>query len=209
MTRVRRSAKRPYASPKREAAREATRDAIVASAGRVLRERGWDGFSLEEVARAAGVTRLTVYHQLGDRRGLLEAVFDEQAERAGLGDIAGAMRHADPRAALERVVAIFFAFWRASKPMRGIMAAAAGDPQLAEAIAARNERRRKLLAVLVGRMVERGDVDPSRAPALVDTLFALTSFAFYAELEKGRALRRKDAAEHAVAELVALAVDAA
>src|SRR6185503_18660861 len=194
MTRVRRSAKRPYASPKREAAREATRDAIVASAGRVLRERGWDGFSLEEVARAAGVTRLTVYHQLGDRRGLLEAVFDEQAERAGLGDIAGAMRHADPRAALERVVAIFFAFWRASKPMRGIMAAAAGDP---------------LLAVLVGRMVERGDVDPSRAPALVDTLFALTSFAFYAELERGRALRRKGAAEHAVAELVALAVDAA
>ena len=206
MTRVRRSAKRPYASPKREAAREATRGAIVAAAGRVLRERGWDGFSLEEVARAAGVTRLTVYHQFGDRRGLLEALFDEQAARSGLEAIAGAMREGDPRASLDRVVQIFCGFWRASKPMQGIMAAAAGDAQLADAIAARNERRRKLLAVIVGRM----DVDRSRAPALVDTLFALTSFAFWAELEKGTTLRRKkDAPERAVAALVALAVDAA
>ncbi|HEY1958363.1 MAG TPA: helix-turn-helix domain-containing protein [Polyangiaceae bacterium] len=206
---MRRSAKRRYESPKREAARDATRAAIVAAAGRVLRGRGWEDFSLDEVARAAGVTRLTVYHQFGDRRGLLEAVFDQEAMRAGLGDIAGAMAGGDAREALGRVVEIFCSFWRASKPMQGIMAAAAADSQLAEAIAARNERRRKLLGVLVERLRARGDVDPARAHALVDTLFALTSYAFYAELEKGTTLRRRDAAEHAVAALVALAVDAA
>jgi len=190
MKRVRRSAKRAYESPARDAARAATREAIVSAAARVLRDRGWDGFSVEAVARAARVTRVTVYHQFDDRRVLLEAVFDAQAALAGLGAIAGAMAKPDPHEALSDVVAIFCAFWAASKPMRGVMAAAAADAQLGEAIARRNERRRTLLGVLVERMVARGDVAARASGELVDVLFALTSFAFWEALVTGPAARR-------------------
>src|SRR6266496_3881659 len=96
--------KRPYTSPKRSAARQATRDKIVAAASLRLREGGWQQFSIESVARAAGVTRLTVYHQFGDRRGLLESVFDREAENGGIGRVGPAMALADPHAALTRIV---------------------------------------------------------------------------------------------------------
>lgn len=154
----------------------------MAAAARRLRQHGWHDFSLDSVARAAKVTRLTVYDQFGDRRGLLEAVFDAEATRGGLADVASAMAMDDPHAALARVVDIFCAFWSRSGAMQGVVAAAMADRELARAIHTRNERRRGLLGVLVARMVAHSELDPARASSLVDTLFALTSFSFYREL---------------------------
>ncbi len=182
----RKKTKRTYQSPKREAARDETRARIVQAAARVLGRQGWETFSLEAVARAAGVTRLTLYNQFGGRRALLEAVFDAQATSGGLGAIADAMQMDDPHAALERVVGVFCRFWSGSAPMHGLIAATMADPELAEAISQRNERRRQLLSVLVAKMVDRSDVARGRAAELVDTLFALTSYSFYSELAASR-----------------------
>lgn len=175
--------KRSYRSPKRDAARVATRQKIVKAAQAVLTERGWKGFSLEAVARKAGVTRLTVYNQFGQRRALLEAVFDANARGAGLSEIGEAMGLADPHAALTRIVAVFAQFWgEGAAPMREVVAEAIADAEFAAALAARNERRRELLGTLVERMVARGEVAPDQAPGLTDTLFVLTGFAFHSEL---------------------------
>ena len=38
-------------------------------------------FSIDAVARRADVVRMTVYYQFGARRGLLEALFDEESYR--------------------------------------------------------------------------------------------------------------------------------
>lgn len=207
MAAVAKGTRRAYRSAQREAAREATRARIVSAAGRLLHERGWANFSVDAVARAAGVTRLTVYHQFGERRALLEAVFDEQATRGGLSAIAHAMQIDDPHASLAEVVRIFCVFWAESGPMQGVVAAAMADAELAEAIRARNERRRQLLDVIVGRMVKRGGVPCSRVPGLVDTLFALTSFAFYAELSASRLAPKRVCAT--VEELATAAVSGA
>jgi hypothetical protein len=52
---------------------------------------------------------------------------------------------------------------------------------------ARNERRRKVLAVLVGRMQSRQHVRSEAATDLIDVLFVLTSFPVFAELaQRGR-----------------------
>lgn len=76
---------RRYDSPNRDAAAEETRRRIVTAAGELLAgPKGFAGMSLEAVAKAAGVSRLTIYNQFGTRRGLLEAVFDDRAERGGL-----------------------------------------------------------------------------------------------------------------------------
>src|ERR1700736_5592285 len=106
---------RRYVSSVRTAAAAEKRARVIDAAARSLREdASISSFSLDAVAKAAGVTRLTVYHQFGSRRGLLEAVFDEIARQGGLAEISDAMAISDPRAALDRLVEIFCVFDRKS-----------------------------------------------------------------------------------------------
>lgn len=133
---------RSYVSPARSAAAAETRERVIEAAARTLREgESMARFSLDTVAKAAGVTRLTVYNQFGSRRGLLEAVFDEIARHGGLHQLADAMAMADPRAALDRMVEIFCAFWSRDSAVARLHDAMATDPEFAEAVRERNERR--------------------------------------------------------------------
>jgi AcrR family transcriptional regulator len=136
--------------------------------------------SLDAVAKTAGVTRLTIYNQFGSRRGLLEAVFDERARQGGLTAIPLAMALPEPKAAVLRIAEIFCAFWASdASGLSRVWAATIGDPELAEGINARNERRRAIFRTLVNRMVQRGEVQKARATDLTDLLHALTSLPFY------------------------------
>src|SRR5260370_37547721 len=104
--------RRAYVSSVRTAAAAEKRDRVIEAAARTLREdASISSFSLDNVAKTAGVTRLTVYNQFGSRRGLLEAVFDEIARQGGLEGIADAMAIADPHSALDRLGAILRPFW--------------------------------------------------------------------------------------------------
>jgi AcrR family transcriptional regulator len=132
------------------------------------------------------VTRLTVYNQFGSRRALLEAVFDERAARGGLRRIAEAMAASDPHAGLVQVIAIFCDFWSYDPGALGrLHAAGASDPEFDASVRERNERRRRLLSVLVGRMAEGTHPRPKALGNLVDVLFALTSFPFFSQLTAG------------------------
>jgi AcrR family transcriptional regulator len=173
---------RPYVSPTRQAGAEARRVRTVQAAIEVLREKGAGGLSLEAVAKAAGVSRLTLYNQFGSRRGLLEAVFDDRARAGGLARLHEAIGAADPRQGLARLIEIFCGFWADSaRSWRSLFGAAAGDEEFMQAILARNERRRGALAALVGKLGLEGE----RARDVTDTLFALTSFAFYDLMQAG------------------------
>ena len=179
---------RRYVSSVRTAEAAAKRNRVIAAAARSLRENASIAtFSLDAVAKAAGVTRLTVYHQFGSRRGLLEAVFDEIARQGGLAGIADAMAMPDPRAALDRVVEIFCAFWSRDPAVGRLHEAMATDPEFAEALIERNERRRKTIDVLVGRIAEKA-ASPQARQNTVDMIFALTSFAVFAMLRRDRSV---------------------
>lgn len=178
---------RPYRSPVRSAAAGRTRARIVAAAARLLRKRGIEDFSLESVAKSARVTRLTVYNHFGSRRALLEAVFDDRAAHGGLHRIPEAMAEPDPHRALRRLIAIFSAFWSFDQgTIARLHGVGSSDAEFEEAIRARNERRRRILSVLVGRMTARGDIRADAAADLTDLLFVLTSFSVFAELSRGR-----------------------
>ena len=180
-------ARRTYVSSVRAAAAAETRDRVIEAAARCLREdAGIASFSLDNVAKAAGVTRLTVYNQFGSRSALLEAVFDERAARGGLHRIAGAMAASDPHAGLLQVIAIFCDFWSYDPRALGrLHAAGASDPEFDASVRERNERRRRLLSVLVGRMAEGVHPRPKALGNLIDVLFALTSFSFFSQLTAG------------------------
>src|SRR5712672_1003167 len=198
---------RPYTSSVRAAAAASKRDRVIDAAARSLREdASIASFSLEAVAKAAGVTRLTVYHQFGSRRGLLEAVFDEIARQGGLTGIADAMALPDPHAALDRLVEIFCAFWKRDPAVGRLHEAMATDPEFAQALIERNERRRKVVKVLVGRVAKKTAKKAASSRAqqdAVDMIFALTSFAMFAMLRPGRSADQvcaliKSACRHAL-----------
>jgi AcrR family transcriptional regulator len=195
---------RSYRSPLRSAAAGKTRARIVAAAARLLRRRGIEDFSLASVAKSARVTRLTVYNHFGSRRALLEAVFDDRAARGGLHRIPEAMAEPDPHRALERLIAVFSEFWSFDQgTIAGLHGVGSSDAEFEEAIRARNERRRRILSVLVGRMAARGDIRADAAADLTDLLFVLTSFSVFAELSRGRS---NDAARSLVQSTAADAV---
>jgi AcrR family transcriptional regulator len=180
--------RRAYVSSVRTAAAAEKRDRVIEAAARTLREdASISSFSLDNVAKAAGVTRLTVYNQFGSRRGLLEAVFDDIARQGGLEGIAGAMAIADPQAALDRLVEIFCAFWNRDPAVGRLHEAMATDPEFAAALIDRNERRRRGVRVLVDRIAGKPASRRARQDA-VDTIFALTSYAMFAMLSPGRSV---------------------
>lgn len=175
---------RPYRSSRRRVTAERTRARLLKAASTML--GGRDSVSLEAVAKKAGVTRLTVYNQFGSRRALLEAVFDDMAERGGLHHIRETMTNPDPHAALRQIVSIFCRFWSNQRSAAWrLHAAAATDPEFEESLHARNERRRHLLSVIVGRMNQIASRPIEAITEIVDVLFAVTSMAFFWELTSG------------------------
>jgi AcrR family transcriptional regulator len=54
-------------APYREAARELLRDSLFDAARRLLEDRPWAQITMAEIARAAGVSRQTLYAQFGSR----------------------------------------------------------------------------------------------------------------------------------------------
>lgn len=178
-------ARRAYSSPARDAAAAAKRTQVVQVAERLLREsENAAAVSMEAVAAAAGVARLTIYKQFGSRRGLLEAVFDQRAAQGGLSRIPEAMMIGDPRPALDRLVDIFCAFWASEPAVGRLQGVAASDPEFAETINARNERRRQAIRVLVARSGAPERTDAHRDAT--DLIFTLTSYAAYASLKPNR-----------------------
>src|SRR4029453_17519217 len=124
--------RRAYVSPVRSEAAAKKRDRVIQAAARFLREEGGiSAFSLESVAKAAGVTRLTVYNQFGSRPGLLEAVFDDIARRGRLARLNDAMAMADPWNGLDKLIEIFCDFWNGDPALGRLHDPAAPDPEFA------------------------------------------------------------------------------
>lgn len=69
---------------------EATRAALVEEATKLFAERGFAATSLDDVARAASVTRGAVYHHFAGKQALFSAVVEEQ-ERLSIDRIAASM----------------------------------------------------------------------------------------------------------------------
>ena len=178
--------RRPYVSPLRAAAANEKRERVVAAATQSLREDGGLGsFSLDSVAKAAGVTRLTVYNQFGSRRGLLEAVFDDIASRGRLATIPEALSLPDPLQGLDAIIDRFCEFWSSDEAIARLHDAMATDAEFAIALTQRNERRRKLLQALMKRLAP-ADLPARERRDAIDFLYAMTSFAMFRILGSNR-----------------------
>jgi AcrR family transcriptional regulator len=178
--------RRRYKSAVRDEAASENRARILEAAIKLLGTSEASATSMDAVAKAAGVTRLTVYNQFGSRSALLEEVFDELARRGDLARIPQAMAMPDPLMALARLIEIFCDFWGSDAAVGRLNRVASRDEEFASALAARHERRRKALSALVQRLTDAGRLAPENSVAATDVLFALTSPEFYRTLSSGR-----------------------
>jgi len=173
---------RPYSTVQRQKAVDAGREKIVAAARELLEANEAEAFSLEAVARRAKVSRMTVYNQFESKAGLLEALFDSLAARGPLADMAEIFSQPDPLVALDEYVAVFGRFWTLNRRAHArLRAAALHDEELAAAMAARNERRRKGVTELLRRLADEARPVVSRAEA-IDVIYLLLSFDTFNEL---------------------------
>jgi AcrR family transcriptional regulator len=90
-------------STRKELQSEATRADLVAAARRLFADPGYAATSIEEVVRAAGMTRGALYHHFHDKRDLFRAVF-EDVEQSVMSRISVLLQDgaSDPWAALVR-----------------------------------------------------------------------------------------------------------
>ncbi len=180
---------RPYRMARRRQITDETRLRIIDAARELL--AGQDGspkFSLDAVARRAGVARMTVYHQFGSLRGLIEGICDSLAFAGGIDGLGRVFQQPDPLQALDGFVAVFMRFWETDRAVRrGLAAMAVLDPDIAAVLEERSGWRRQGLRALLGRLASHtGRPVDQEMDDHVDLLYMLTSFHSYDSLAEHR-----------------------
>jgi AcrR family transcriptional regulator len=173
---------RPYRMERRRESSDENRLRIISAARELLASRKTSArFSVEEVARRAGVARMTVYHQFGSLGGLLEGLCDSLAIAGGMNHLADAFRAPDALEALDRFIAVFTGFWESDRPvLRGLGALAVLDPQFAAVLEERYGWRRKGVRALLERLAKQtGRPKPREMDDAADLLYLLTGFSTY------------------------------
>lgn len=131
---------------KRQAGVDRTRAAVLAAARELIAAGGGTGLSLGEVARRAGVSRLTIYNQFGSRSGLLREVAGAAHGRSVEQPANGS---SNPREELRNRITAACANWAADPALFRALPAVtpAGEPAtqtdrgLAERLAAADQLR--------------------------------------------------------------------
>ena len=117
----------PYAVAARELLRETVLDATDA----LLRERPWAEITLAEVAKAAGISRQTIYNEFGSRTALAQAYVLREGDRFLTGVQAAIEAHpGDPRGALAAAFSEFLHAAHEHPLLRAIVAGDGGDELL-------------------------------------------------------------------------------
>jgi|SRR6187431_2764038 len=167
---------RVYDMRRRARALDDARAQALSAAYELLVDPRCQELSVDALARAAGVTRATLYNRFGARSALLVAIFRDLGRRMKVERIYAAMRLAEPARALQATVRESTrAYARQAPVIRKLFAFAALDDEVRAEVERSERQRRKSLAHLAARLVQSGDtrLEVAAASAL---LAALTSF---------------------------------
>jgi AcrR family transcriptional regulator len=112
------SEKRRYELKARAEAQEATRARIAAAASSLHEEVGVAKTTVADIARRAGVQRVTVYNHFPDLASLLPACSEHWMADHPLPDLGPAFALEDPGARLRAALALLYPWYRATAPMQ-------------------------------------------------------------------------------------------
>lgn len=164
---------------RRQASADETRARILQASRNLLLAETFSEFTMDAVAEAADVSRLTVYYQFDSKAGLLEALYDHIARNGHLGRLPEVFRQGnEPVQRLHNFMEVFIHFWASDRDViRRLHAWGAIDAGIGQGLRARNERRRNGLRGLVERHAQTYfRATPPQVPVMLDILHMLTSF---------------------------------
>jgi len=183
-------------SPTRRELVRATRGRIVDAAGRLTRERGPNGFSMDVLAKEAGVARATVYEHFRSKRAVLDELASSMARSVAIEEPRATT--ADPLVALRDMLGDVCRHWAEHEErMRGLrtLTAITGGESPGEGVDDQQLRRLVEGLAAANQMRAHWSVDEA-----VDALGALTSYDTYERLRRGP--RTPEQVEAVLAKLV-------
>jgi AcrR family transcriptional regulator len=173
--------------------------AVFAATVDELAEHGYDETTIESIAARAGVHKTTVYRRWGSKseliRQALGATAQSMIEVPDTGDIAADLR------LLSRSVQAALGSPRGAGVTRGLLAGAAGEPEIRAMMTRFWDARLAAIAVIVDRAVTRGQLPDGTEPGAV--MHAMAAPLYYRLLVTGEDLAPEHADEAAAAALAA------
>ncbi|MGZ4582944.1 MAG: TetR/AcrR family transcriptional regulator [Mycobacterium sp.] len=145
------------------------RNELIGAALRVFAQKGVDGASIKDVARAAGVTPGLLYHYFASKEDLVAAVLAERGFMSQLHTVLG--EHADQPATvvLPRLMRAFDETLAANADLMSLFFSAShADAALRNFVAA----GQRLLQSYLNSRAEAGELRPELIDAAAGTLFA-------------------------------------
>ena len=110
---------RKYELKARAARQRETRERIAQAAAELHEEKGVARTTVVEIARRAGVSRLTVYNHFADLSELLPACATHYESAHPLPDFGSALTQADPGKRVRGALAELYGWYRENEPMYG------------------------------------------------------------------------------------------
>jgi AcrR family transcriptional regulator len=182
-------------SPTRRELVRATRARIIDAASRLARERGPNGFSMDVLAKEAGVARATVYEHFRSKRAVLDELAASTAQTVTLDGQRPAP--SDPLLALRDMLGEVCRHWAAHEDtMRGLrtLSALTGADQPSDGVDEKHLRQLVEALGSSGQLRQHWSTDEA-----VDALAVLTSYSTYERLR--RAPRSPEQVEAVLAKL--------
>lgn len=182
-------ATRAYRSPMRTRGAALTRQRIVEAGRARLAAEGYEGMTVEAIAKDAGVSAQTVYAVFGSKRGILAGILEQTAFSPRYHQLVEeAMQTKDPAARIRFAAAIARQIYDATSDVLALIGVAAVvAPELSSDLRDRDHRRYqaqgKLIDALHAARRLRKGLD---AAAAHDILWALTSRDIYRMLVQER-----------------------
>jgi AcrR family transcriptional regulator len=145
-------------------------DSVLRTAVEVFTERGYDGTSMEDLARRLGIAKSAIYHHVGSKEELLRLALDRALD--GLIDLAARTRRLDGPAIirLEHLVRGSVLVLHEQLPYVTLLLRVRGNTEVERAALNRRRQLDRYAAALVKEAERDGDVRPDVDPAITARL---------------------------------------
>ena len=185
--------KRKYEMKKRAERQRQTRRRIVEATVELHRTRGPAKTTISEIAKRAGVNRLTVYNHFPDITDLLKACSRSWTERHPAPDPTPWAQIRDPQQRLRRALAELYGFYARTEPMRGnVLRDAESMPELAALLEGSVV---PYLGAVRDLLAEGWEVGDERRKRLLATIKLALDFHTWRSLERESGLSREETVE--------------